>query len=235
MTYTEKLQELWETSSSQGLGEILNQAVILIYKAHEEKEAIPLGLELDIVNTANYAMDYGSKPMQMTHILDLWNRCTTYLSNLENPEISNKIFRLVAIAIHTLLGNLMIDVEQNENHVIESINAIDSGAVGSIPEVIEYLFSKNQEVLESERKGTWKTDCLISQISLFSMLEELERAEGFDKTFSSLREFSSTLDQNDLDEKRVPNSDKYRFIHLMIFNTHPDEKRWFRNYARLME
>ena len=231
MSYTEKLEELWNSENAQSIGETLREGVNLLYQAKAAEEEVPLDIELDIINTANYAMDYGSTEVQMSHIFDIWKRS---MGVLEHSEYSNKIYRLIAIAIQVTFGNLMIDIEQHLSNVKDSLNLVFDLELKTTEDILKFLFEKNHEALSSSSSGSWKIDCLLAEITLFSSLEELGSVEKFQSKYLELNEIVKIIGKENFDEKKIPNSDKFRFIHLMIFNNHPDEKRWINNYNLLM-
>jgi len=231
MSYVAKLEELWNSENAQSIGETLHKGINLLYQAKAAEEDVPLDIELDIVNTANYAMDYGSTELQMSHIFDLWKRSA---SVFDHSDYSNKIYRLIAIAIQVTFGNLMIDIEQHLSNVKDSLNQVFDLELKTTEDILKFLFEKNYETLSSSSSGSWKIECLLAEITLFSSLEELGYAEEFQSKYLKLSGLVKNIGKENLEEKKIPNSDKFRFIHLMIFNNHPDEKRWINSYNLLM-
>ncbi len=243
MKIKQKIEEIWTTNNS--LGTALPELIDLLQLARSSQEQIPVELQLDILMTANYVMEYGTTRDSLFHLSQTW---LDVMKELEkNTSISNdlhrKINRFNSIFVNALLGSLVYDKQNKMSETSSALNTVlhflnlPSSHSNTIEFSLQSIVHLLLKFLDVASPTSWFLDNVFDLVTVLSILEDLNcDATNFRQDLDSLKSKIKRIDPELTLMSNIPiQTEKYRFISIMMDNANPLNETWLKNAKYLIE
>ncbi|RMG37145.1 MAG: hypothetical protein D6732_07325 [Methanobacteriota archaeon] len=240
MNLKEEIEQIWTSNTSTSLGRTLPSVLDLLLQARRTKEIIPIELELDIVMTANYAMDYGSTTESLNHISLLWkdgyNHLLNHVSSISN-DLARKINRLNSIFANAMLGSIIYDLQNKSvvtseaNNILTDMFQIIGPSEDYVLQSLEYLAQSQLEFLMITKMNSWFYENVSDAITILSLIKDrngqIEKfKEPLRKVAEKIKNLGSKFRFEEWENTFSNQTERYRFISILMNNANPSDSTW---------
>lgn len=239
MDILEEIENKWGSKEQTELSQILPEILDLLILARQSDQKVPLELELDIVMTANYAMEYGTTTSALNHISSLWvdgfNRLKK--SSEVEQDLRRKISRLNSILANSIIGSLLYDLQNGLKVTSSSISLL--GSLFEPEEITEDYIDQSlfvlahslSEFLLVAEMSNWFYENISDFVTTLSLLKDRNQSithfESYIEQISDrIRKFGESFSFEDWEKTFFEHTERYRFISIMMNTTNPKDMTW---------
>lgn len=231
MSYTKRIQSLWEENNGQNLSIVLTKILDLIDEAYQKDERVPADLELDILLNANYALGFGTSPAEANRLANLLEFILSNYNRdlVELADNGTKLHRLACTLSSVVITMLSSGTELEELKQIRRFNGLVNPSIADLLENVTHLMIK---AVSYGKYNKWQLELFSFIITLIQLQIDLGSVYQINSTQESLlvdtvNNFDTTSEiwfawKDDWLEK----SDYYRFVTLMLTSTSSSEEIW---------
>ncbi len=233
MSYVEQIKEIWnseEMGSPRDIGVIIKELVVLLEKARDAHENIPIELETELLVNANLAYGYGNDPEDAYRIINLLFRLLKTKSNISSIK-PHTLFRLISLAQSAVLTALVIDDQNNTRTTQNIMRDFGVSLTTSKSNILLTLFKEIVPVISElypKYTSSVSLETLSFIITLVGIIKEMNAwDEQSEKILKNL-----VINKNDENliktwkSNWIETTDYFRFTYLMITGKNADENLW---------
>ncbi|MHA2171919.1 MAG: hypothetical protein ACXAB7_18755 [Candidatus Kariarchaeaceae archaeon] len=238
MVHVEKLEEIWNSNQDKDISLVVDQCLKLIKKAQQNKESVPLALEIEIVLAANYASGFGTQEHEAKQVFRLLRQ----VLSSKNTFDTLKLLRLATTASSVLLTAMTVDEQSNGRSANEILHQFGIQETSSRSDIIEALLREIEGITRNVGVSYWSLELVSFGLIFLGMLQALDDSKQISTSMNILgKPFTGSLTDQDRDEIErwkkswTEKNDYFRFITLMIFNKHPNDELWLNLARELIE
>ncbi|MHA2091878.1 MAG: hypothetical protein ACW98K_13575 [Candidatus Kariarchaeaceae archaeon] len=238
MSHVEKLEEIWNSNQDKDISLVIDQCLTLIKKAQQNKENVPLALEIEIILAANYASGFGTQEDEAKQIFRLLHQ----VLGSKNTFDTLKLLHLATTASSVLLTAMTVDEQSNRRSANEILHQFSIQQTNSRSDIIEAMLREIEGITRNIGVSYWSLELISFGLIFLGMLQVMDDSRQINTSMNILgKPFTGSLTDQEKDEIERWNKswtekkDYFRFITLMIFNKHPNNEHWLNLASELIE
>ncbi|MDH5645757.1 MAG: hypothetical protein OEZ01_07105, partial [Candidatus Heimdallarchaeota archaeon] len=169
MSNLDKITEIWENEEVREIKDVLVISLDLLKQAKREGEDIPFEIEADIIISANYALEYGSK---FEDALDI----CAFIQSIKTKKIKideHKVLRLNSLASGILISTMIGDAHNNTHNAAIIMEYLGHASSMDTSSIIKTMAGYLNSSISNSRPSKWSLEVVSFVITLKSLGEEL--------------------------------------------------------------
>lgn len=237
MSLKDEIDKLWN-ESTEGLQNVIEQAIELLKKSLKQKEDIPLEIGLDILITANTTTGFGTEYNHAKLLLDVYQ----ILLKSKNASTIPKVYRFTCLIYGVIYTLLSVDETISDKKVPGLMKPFGLEENATKIQIIRTLLHSSYTLFEDSKPDHWKLELISFIITGLCLIEEFdtlnERDLSIEEMISKITKESENESEmmvlNKWNARWLEASDYFRLTSVLLFEKHPkNEDTWMNKVKRL--